>query len=569
MRKLPLRQCRITLQLLSIIIIATIALRINDANDAGNLLKRHSNIRHTLFDGKSGTHDDVEETPVHLNSKITSTTARPQTTKQRQPLLQVLPPPPTSPLFLSTDPLHTVSRITMYDNTIPNTINPYKVCNMEKVCQRDGETVFYTRSREFTMRLQELYVNCCVNKTANCRSLSSSSSSSALSHHDTLFCGCFSPESRLVFETISADDNKIVFENEGAAWMISQWLQTKRHHIAHFSYSVIQFYNIQLHARELGLPSHYKTIVFQDGSEEFNAFERDLGCFHHPLALPTAQVSAAAAVPSLLEDFRFLRKNRKDADYGTVNMSVPKQCCFEKLHGTIRGDIYATHVEDMDAFKKAANRVLQIDTGTPTSCPPRRIAILTRKSGMGLRRIMNLPKVMKLIQKLINNTKSKFPSTAAETNRIEIDIISPSEKDSLLDTSANLTNLVFAHANSVVIEVSPIYKRAFRHLGEVSRVTYINSVRHRPVNVPFSLSKRFEELLPMRKKGVVKDGEGCDFERMLTDLEYRCGLTQEEHILLSRADFVVHLKKFREALEEGLRHLNRVCEHDQGRGWLK
>ncbi|KAJ3018063.1 UNVERIFIED_CONTAM: hypothetical protein HDU68_011343 [Siphonaria sp. JEL0065] len=283
-----------------------------------------------------------------------------------------------------------------------------------------------------------------------------------------------------------------------------------------------------LHARELGLPGRYETVVFQDGSEEFNEFERDLW------GVVLEGVTGMKGVT----DFRYLRKNRKDLDYGRVDMQVPKECCFDRVYSTIRGDIYATSVEDMDAFKQSASKALEISAGNPNSCPPNRIAIITRSTGMGLRKIMNLPQLLKLLRKLTNNS-------------MEIDIISPSEKNTLAEQarmfssygilisshSSQLTNLVFAHANSVVIELSPIYKRAFRHL--------------------VSLSKRFDELI------VGKGGNkslACDFDRMVTEMEFRCGLTQEEHVLLSRADYVVHMKRFRVAVEEGLNQLKSVCQ---------
>ncbi|KAJ3055724.1 hypothetical protein HDU99_007510, partial [Rhizoclosmatium hyalinum] len=209
----------------------------------------------------------------------------------------------------------------------------------------------------------------------------------------------------------------------------------------------------------------------------------------------------------------------------------------------------------LDAFKRAASEVLGIDTGSNQSspCPPRKAAIVIRQSGMGLRKITNLDKVIKVLKKA--------------TNLPQIDIIAPSEKHSLREQaemfsaygliisshSSQLANMIFAHTNSVVIEVGPIYKRAFRHLGEMSRLKYINSFRHRPVNVPVGISKQFDGLL-----------KTCDFERMMHEMHFRCNLTAEEHVLLSRADFVVHLKRFRDAVEEGLMHLNSVCSSSGG-----
>ncbi|KAI8613076.1 hypothetical protein BC830DRAFT_1133894, partial [Chytriomyces sp. MP71] len=383
---------------------------------------------------------------LHLNSM--------ETEPEERKLLQVLP----IPTFHATRPLldSTVSTIHMFDAFHPRTINPYKVCHMKNVCQQDGETVFFTNNAELTSNLEILYEHCCRSSSAQC----------TLTNKELYFCGCFSPESRLIFETLNATMRTPDFEPQ-PAWMISQWLQTKKHHIAHFIYSVVQLHSIMLHRASLRLPERIETIVFQDAMVEMNKYEQDLW-----------DVVAYGAALGHVTDFRFLRgmKNSK----GNKN-----RFCFESVHSTIRGDIYATTFEDMSAFKRAAEKLLAIDTGLtrpPPACPPRRAALITRKSGTGLRRMTNQAAVIALLH---------------QRGIRHVDIISPSEDDTLYaqarmvsgygfivsSHSSQLANLVFAHNGSVVVEVGPVYKHAFSHLGKVAGTKYMSSWGHEPDGV--------------------------------------------------------------------------------------
>ncbi|KAJ3266357.1 hypothetical protein HDU77_001428 [Chytriomyces hyalinus] len=442
-------------------------------------------------------------------------------------LLQVLPHPDLdASLFPRTEP--TFSRIEMFDANRPDSINPYKVCHMQNVCVQDGYTIFFTNNDAQTKALTAQYQDCCSNPPLpDCK----------LSKEQRSFCGCFSPESRLVIETRGKSSES--FETQ-PAWMISQWLQTKKHHIAHFSYSVIQLHNIYLHKEALNLP-RIETVVFQDGAEAFNQFESDMW-----------DIVSEGAGFDHIADFRFLR-GRRDIHGGK------KRECFASVHSTIRGDLYAVDFKDMSQFKKVASKLLRIPLGLEEdrpgpACPPRKAAIVTRKSGVGLRRITNLNDTIRLLHK---------------KGISEIDVISPSEQDTLYEQavqfsgygllvsshSSQLTNLVFAHNNSVVIEVSPVYKHAFAHLGRVSGTKYLNSVGHAPEGVPETVKELFQRLK--------KD---CDFGRMIREPLFRCGLSREDHVMLSRTDFRLDLEAFERAVDEGLEHLESVCSSVEG-GW--
>ncbi|KAI8835468.1 hypothetical protein BJ741DRAFT_608061 [Chytriomyces cf. hyalinus JEL632] len=447
-------------------------------------------------------------------------------------LLQVLPPPDLdASLFPRTEPIF--SRIEMFDAQHPDSINPYKVCHMQNVCLQDGDTVFFTNSDVQTNTLTAQYQDCCSNPP---------SSDCKLSKEQRSFCGCFSPESKLVIETRRQPSES--FETQ-PAWMISQWLQTKKHHIAHFSYSVIQLHNIYLHKEALNLP-RIETVVFQDGAEAFNQFESDMW-----------DIVSEGAGFEHIADFRFLR-GRRDIH------GRKKRECFASVHSTIRGDLYAVDFKDMSQFKKVASKLLRLPLGLDNdrpgpACPPRKAAIVTRKSGVGLRRITNLNDTIRLLHK---------------KGIIEIDIISPSEQDTLYEQalqfsgygllvsshSSQLTNLVFAHNNSVVVEVSPVYKHAFAHLGRVSGTKYLNSVGHAPEGVSETVKELFQSV---KKK--------CDLGRMIREPLFRCGLSREDHVMLSRTDFRLDLEVFERAVDEGLAHLESVCSSSSSveGGWMK
>ncbi|KAI8613077.1 hypothetical protein BC830DRAFT_1133898 [Chytriomyces sp. MP71] len=420
--------------------------------------------------------------------------------------------------------------------------NPYQVCRFQKVCTKHHQTQFFTFDRYLTLHIRTLY-NCCTNASQpHCPSAFATWTGEAA------FCHCFTTESRATFHTLKRGIDNLDFETH-PAFQISQYLKKKKHHFAHFAFSLVQLHSILLHSRVLGLPDEFKTIIFQDGagSGNFTSTERELWRL----------VSSSPAGKSLnrIIDFRFLRA-KVTHTYGWNEIREYPKYCFKDVYTAVGRDIYAASKEDMDAFKEAASKHLGINDGTPTTCPPRRVAILTRKRGMGLRRIINLDQVVALLhQKGIQ----------------AIEIISPSEDDTLAaqaqlfsnlgliisSHSSQLTNILFARTNVAVIEMGPVFKEAFRHLGRVSRAQYFVSVGHRPVCEDHKELEMLFDRLRKRK---------CDLEQMPQSSSVACRMSAQQHVAMSRCDYVVDLKILETQLDLAFGALEQVCQSEGG--WM-
>ncbi|KAJ3307488.1 hypothetical protein HDU76_004633 [Blyttiomyces sp. JEL0837] len=389
-----------------------------------------------------------------------------------------------------------VSKLNMM---IPNPPS-YRICKFENICVEGKRAIFFTRSEELTQNLRAM-MNCCnATKEQPCPMAEFTS-------EDKLFCPCFTKESEIVFETLPPLQKSFYFFGSflkaptatntdprflGNAWYISQWLCGLSHHIAHFSYNLVQFYAALLHREFYQLPSKLDTIVWQDGTESFIPFEQQYWD-----VITNTSVGIAM---------------------GLANIDIG---------GEVSG----------------AKR---------SSCPPQRTIILKRKRGHGLRWILNQNDMIELMQ---------------NKGIHEIDVVQISEDHSLQEQaqifasfglmisshSSQLANLVFAHENAVVIEASPIFKPAFRHLGIMSRLKYINSVGHMPE----------ENEAPILE--AIK-ARGCDLEKMIEVAGYDCNITREEREPLKMANFYMDLAVFERQLDESLAHLEEVCKGSGG--WL-
>ncbi|KAJ3230067.1 hypothetical protein HDU81_004794 [Chytriomyces hyalinus] len=416
-----------------------------------------------------------------------------------------------------------LSSIQMLD---PSKSNVYNVCHFKRVCTVHHETEFFTYDETLTSQLRQQY-ECCFNNA----------SSPACAKETHAFCLCFTSESRAVFRTLPREGHVVSFEPQ-PAFQISQYLKKKKHHFAHFAFSVVQLHSILRHSATLNLPK-IETVIFQDGAGtgKLNSVESSLW---------DVISNGKGGAPRLeVDDFRFMRVRRNDSN----QMFGYPRYCFESVHTAVGRDVYAMTTEDMDGFKQAARSSLGL-LYSETGCPPRKAAIVIRRRGMGLRRILNMDQVIHLMrQKGIQTIETLNPS---EDESLDKQASQFSSVGLIISShSSQLANLLFAHPNAAVLETSPVFKNAFRHLGNVSRLKYINSVGHAPI---CEGHPELERLFAQMK------ADGCNFDRMVLERGYDCGMSEQQRVALSRCDYTIDIATFEKHLVEALEHLEHVCK---------
>jgi hypothetical protein len=403
----------------------------------------------------------------------------------------------------------------------------YKLCRLENVCQTEQETIFYTYNDTLTEKLQTM-LDCCYAPNRPCNL--------TLSKSEMIFCRCFTTEARLRFETTTkATEPKL---EEPPAWMISQWLKGLKHHIAHFSYSIVQLFSILQYREFFSLP-YFQTVLFQDASEEFNDYETKLW-----------SIVAHGANLSYLTDFRFLKVLRTPEN---PDVSVPVYC-FKSVYTTSIGEKYAKTAQDLDAFKHAATEVLGFEIGGAVdSCPPRKTLIITRKRGHGLRRIVNLNETIALLNK--KGITNVDVVAVSEDQTMEEQAKLFSEFGLLISShSSQLTNLLYAPTNAAVMEVAPMFKAGFRHLGLMSRLKYINSFGHPPPDT--KTLEVFERVNSL-----------CDSQKIYSEVPgYRCRAVKDDYEVIKKSDYVIDFEIFEPQLDEALDYLESVCQPSGG--WI-
>ncbi|KAJ3296950.1 hypothetical protein HDU79_005310 [Rhizoclosmatium sp. JEL0117] len=433
----------------------------------------------------------------------------------------VKPSNDTFPSSLNTTKLPAFVRNDMVSNVfyIAHDVFKYGVCEYQNVCVASNETIIYTTTPKAAEELTKKYKNC--------------------SKGNDAFCRC-NKRSGVRFLPIN---NQITFESE-PTWLMYQWLP--RHHIAHFAFSMIQFHSILLHRDFYTLPN-FTTLLFQDNPSPLLPYHRDL----------LKIVQSTGTLPTLSKiDFLSKTPHRYTPKHDT------KTRCFTSLHTSRLSEVYATSHKDLHTFRETAEKALSLSF-TPSTCPPPKTLILVRaKSQKGReRRMKNLREVVSLLEELGIMRIDTIDFSGRMSLRRQARVIA--EYGLIISShSSQLANLVFAREGAVVVEVSVVYKRGFRVLGDVAGLKYINSVGHRPDASDRAFVNKLyrEKVLGRGCMNVTTDGE--------VDLNgERCGFTVEERERLKGVDFWVDLVRFEKDLKEGLRWLKERCRGEDSSLW--
>ncbi|KAJ3076234.1 hypothetical protein HDU98_004847 [Podochytrium sp. JEL0797] len=387
----------------------------------------------------------------------------------------------------------------------------YEVCELQLVCIASNETVMYTTTPEAADRLNEKYKGCIKSIDA--------------------FCICMK-RSGVRFESVMYPQT---FETK-PTWLMYQWLP--RHHVAHYAFSLIQFHSILLHSIYYSLPS-FERILFQDNPSPLNPYETTL--------LEIAQ--DAHTLPNLASvEFLSTQSHEYEARHGNTTR------CFESVYTSRLSEVYATSPLDLDVFRGNAEKRLQLPGITSDTCPPLKALVLVRKHTKKGRQ-----RKMKNMEQVISLLNGKGVS--------QVDVLDLNGSQSLLQQaqiisqygliisshSSQLANMLFARRNAVVMEVSVVYKPAFRVLGQMARLKYINSVGHAP-------DKGSREYV---HKLYAKIQKTCTTGDMWKE---GCGLTTAEKEALKSVDYVADLGIFERDLDEGLQFLRIACNGTNA-GW--
>ncbi|KAJ3018645.1 UNVERIFIED_CONTAM: hypothetical protein HDU68_011060 [Siphonaria sp. JEL0065] len=389
---------------------------------------------------------------------------------------------------------------------ITRTKNKYKyeVWELRNVCISTNETVIYTATPAKAATLNAKYKGC---KKGN-----------------DPFCACMK-RSGVRFEALESDRVNFIAFDQTPTWLMYQWLP--RHHVAHYAFSLVQFHSILLHSKHYDLPS-FESILFQDNPSPLNNYEKSL-----------LEIVKQSGYLANLRSIDFLSKEAQE--YKPVKNETK---CFQSIHTSRMSEVYSTNSEDLDVFRQSAERVLGLNI-TGSICPPNHAVILVRnKAKKGRQRVMkNIDQVIRLLNKKGIHHVDVVDLNGSQTLQQQASMIS---KYGLIISShsSQLANLLFAHRNAVVMEMSVVYKPAFRTLGNMARLKYINSVGHRPDKSARSYIQKLFGRLEKTCNVAVVNG---------------CNITSVERETLKSADYWVNLKTFERDLNEGIGFLNEKC----------
>ncbi|KAJ3208099.1 hypothetical protein HDU82_002951 [Entophlyctis luteolus] len=417
----------------------------------------------------------------------------------------------------------------------------YRVCHFENVCVTANATYIFAQNA--TLGLERRFKKCFTKQQ------------SALSPLDSRFCDCFSKPAPYVFVKQTSPE---VFEafDANLTYMVYNWLP--HHHISHFAFSTVNLHSLLQHEAYYSLPK-FKKILFQDlPPGGFTEYEQDLwNIITHGNKLQS------------VENIEFLRdgtsfiwletdSNLELSHIQQQQQKPPKQqqpgMCFKHLYSSKLSEIYSRSRSDLSTFRKSAEKVLGLDI-TSEVCPPSRVLIVTRGAslnGTRQRAMLNKWHVLKMLDEKGITQIDEIDLNSNMTLKEQAQTIA---KYGLIISShsSQLTNLLFAHKNAVVMEVGVIYKPAFRNLGVMAGTYYINSVGHKPDKVGYY----YRGLYPRLERE-------CNFTLMGMGNLSTCRLSSKEIEAMKNSDYRVRLDFFEKDLDNALAFLESKCVRRAG-----
>ncbi|KAJ3071276.1 hypothetical protein HDU98_005586 [Podochytrium sp. JEL0797] len=387
----------------------------------------------------------------------------------------------------------------------------YNVCKYERVCVTPNETILFSTTESQAQSLESKYSKCFKKQRIT------------LSPLDRKFCECFTVNVGFKFVAQRSTDPVIQFD-PAPTYLIYNWLP--HHHLSHFAFSTVHFHSTVQHAVFYGITG-LKRIVFQDLPPGFTPYEQGIW-----------DIIRHGGKLEAIRDVQFL----------TEREGVPQ--CYQEMYSSKQSEIYAHTPRDLDVFKQSAEEVLDLDL-TSNPCPPSRTLLLVRTNGTikghRMRTMMNQWHVLRLLEAK-GITQIDVQDMNATLSLQQQAAMMSSYGLIISSHSSQLTNLLFAHRNAVVMEVSVIYKPAFRNLGVMSRTHYINSVGHKPDKVGYS----YRGLYPRLERE-------CNFTRMAEGDVKACPMSVKEVEAMKNSDYRVHLERFERDLEEAVGFLEGKC----------
>ncbi|KAJ3296949.1 hypothetical protein HDU79_005309 [Rhizoclosmatium sp. JEL0117] len=374
----------------------------------------------------------------------------------------------------------------------------YAVCEYQNVCITSNQTTIYTKTRKVAAFLTRKYKNCKLGNDA--------------------FCRCHK-RSGVHFTEFPKQSTTVSFETT-PTWLMYQW--SNRHHVAHFAFSMVQFHSILLHREFYSLPN-FTTLLFQDNPPPLLPYDQKL-----------LDIVKSTGTLEYLDTVEFL-------DGG-------KERCFQSVHTSRISEVYATSQWDLEAFRKSAEHLLRLNLTLP-GCPPPKALILIRQSTQKgrERRIMNIDALDRYLKRKgfqqvdirELNGKQSLEEQAGLVSQYGLIISSH---------SSQLANLLFARHGAVVIETSVVYKPAFRTLGEMAGLKYINSVGHRPDK----RERAYAHKLYDKVRTCLGDQRGFLAIK-------NCALDVKEREVLKSVNYWIDFEGFGRDLEEGLEWIRGNC----------
>ncbi|KAI8618574.1 hypothetical protein BC830DRAFT_1108139 [Chytriomyces sp. MP71] len=395
----------------------------------------------------------------------------------------------------------------------------YHVCMFENVCIQPKRTIMYTKTPQAAKLLNKKYAGC-FKKRSN------------LTELDERFCRCFGPEAFMKF--LPFNQRELPEINKTPTYLVYQWLP--HHHLSHFAFSTVQMHSVLQNDAFYSLP-RFETILFQDiPPDGFTEYEESLW-----------NIIKAGGKLDSVKKIEFLRNSDAEVRNETVSQ------CFATIYTSNQPENYAHRRKDLDVFKKSAEKVLGLDI-TTRECPPSRVLLLVRNAvnNTRQRKMSNRWNVLKLLENkgltqidiLDLNGTLTLQEQASFISRYGLIISSH---------SSQLTNLLFAHKNAAVMEVSIVFKPAFRQLGLMSRTHYVISVGHKPEKVGYNYRKFYPRIM-----------NECNFTRMAMGDVKHCPMTFKEVEAMKNSDYRVHLDYFEKDLDRALAHLESKCVRQAG-----
>jgi hypothetical protein len=123
--------------------------------------------------------------------------------------------------------------------------------------------------------------------------------------------------------------------------------------------------------------------------------------------------------------------------------------CYQTAFYYPPKEIYARSPKDLDLFRTSSHKYLSLNTSAsithPTLCPPRRVVILQRIRGTGLRRMINLDGLMDYMVRRGIPRKAISVRTLSESNTLKEQAKLIYETGLIITShSSQIANLVFA-----------------------------------------------------------------------------------------------------------------------------